>query len=114
MAEREGFEPSKEISPLTRLAGERLQPTRPSLREFAKADFPCFVAEGVGFEPTVPLGTTVFKTASLNHSDIPPRRIRNITYSIENIGSQNFFKKNGMGAAWKYLAMRGLEYEPLS
>ena len=34
------------------------------------------VAEGVGFEPTVPLGTTVFKTASLNHSDIPP----NCTY----------------------------------
>ena len=26
MAEREGFEPSKRISPLTRLAGERLKP----------------------------------------------------------------------------------------
>ena len=32
MAEREGFEPSMELSPHTRLAGERLQPTRPSLR----------------------------------------------------------------------------------
>ena len=32
LAEREGFEPSEEVSPLTRLAGERLQPTRPSLR----------------------------------------------------------------------------------
>ena len=32
MAEREGFEPSEELSPLTRLAGERLQPTRPSLQ----------------------------------------------------------------------------------
>ena len=32
MAEREGFEPSVEVSPHTRLAGERLQPTRPSLR----------------------------------------------------------------------------------
>ena len=32
-----------------------------------------FLAEGVGFEPTVHLKqTTVFKTASLNHSDIPP------------------------------------------
>ena len=31
MAEREGFEPSEELSPLTRLAGERLQPARPSL-----------------------------------------------------------------------------------
>ena len=32
LAEREGFEPSEELSPLTRLAGERLQPTRPSLQ----------------------------------------------------------------------------------
>jgi hypothetical protein len=32
VAEREGFEPSVEVSPNTRLAGERLQPTRPSLR----------------------------------------------------------------------------------
>ena len=31
-----------------------------------------FMAEGVGFEPTVPLGTTVFKTAAFNHSAIPP------------------------------------------
>ena len=34
MAEREGFEPSMEVSPHTRLAGERLQPTRPSLRKW--------------------------------------------------------------------------------
>ncbi len=32
VAEREGFEPSVELSPHTHLAGERLQPTRPSLR----------------------------------------------------------------------------------
>ncbi len=32
MAEREGFEPSLEVAPQTRLAGERLQPARPSLR----------------------------------------------------------------------------------
>ncbi len=32
MAEREGFEPSVEFSPHTRLAGERLQPARPSLQ----------------------------------------------------------------------------------
>jgi hypothetical protein len=35
MAEREGFEPSVEVSPNTRLAGERLQPTRPSLQGLA-------------------------------------------------------------------------------
>jgi hypothetical protein len=65
MAEREGFEPSVEVSSHTRLAGERLQPTRPSLQLN-------FLAEGVGFEPTVPLGTAIFKTAALNHSAIPP------------------------------------------
>ena len=30
------------------------------------------LAEGVGFEPTVPCETAVFKTASLGHSDTPP------------------------------------------
>ena len=30
------------------------------------------MAEGVGFEPTVPCGTAVFKTASLDLSDTPP------------------------------------------
>ena len=31
------------------------------------------MAEGEGFEPPVPDGTPVFKTGSLNHSDIPPQ-----------------------------------------
>ena len=31
------------------------------------------MAEEVGFEPTVPCGTTVFKTAAFNHSAIPPK-----------------------------------------
>ena len=31
------------------------------------------MAERVGFEPTVRCRTAVFKTASLNHSDISPR-----------------------------------------
>ena len=30
------------------------------------------MAEGEGFEPSVPCGTLVFKTSSLNHSDILP------------------------------------------
>ena len=33
------------------------------------------LAEAVGFEPTVPFGTTVFKTASLSHSDTPPKQL---------------------------------------
>ena len=30
------------------------------------------MAEGVGFEPTRPFGLTVFKTAAIDHSAIPP------------------------------------------
>jgi hypothetical protein len=30
------------------------------------------MAEGQGFEPWVPKGTTVFETAPFNHSGIPP------------------------------------------
>jgi hypothetical protein len=32
------------------------------------------VAEGEGFEPPVPRGTTVFKTAAFDHSAISPER----------------------------------------
>ena len=33
------------------------------------------MAEEVGFEPTVPCGTTVFKTAAFDHSATPPRQL---------------------------------------
>jgi hypothetical protein len=39
MAEREGFEPSVEVSPYTRLAGEHLKPTRSSLRRKLNEDY---------------------------------------------------------------------------
>jgi hypothetical protein len=45
LAEKERFELSMEVSPHTRLAGERLQP----LGHFSVI---FFVAEEVGFEPT--------------------------------------------------------------
>ena len=65
VAERMGFEPMVECYPHTRLAGEHLQPARSSLRMVR-------VAEGVGFEPTEVLPSTVFKTAAFDHSAIPP------------------------------------------
>ena len=34
--------------------------------------FLAVLAEDVGFEPTEPLGSTVFKTAAFNHSANPP------------------------------------------
>ncbi len=79
MAEREGFEPSVELSPHTRLAGERLQPARPSLPNRFY-----ILAEGVGFEPTEVLPSTVFKTAAFNHSAIPPF-IESFYLSFDNI-----------------------------
>jgi hypothetical protein len=45
VAEREGFEPSVELSPYTRLAGERLQPARPSLQDPANAEDDEFLCE---------------------------------------------------------------------
>lgn len=33
-----------------------------------------FPAESEGFEPPVPLGTTVFKTAAIDHSANSPRQ----------------------------------------
>ena len=38
-----------------------------------------YLAEEVGFEPTVPCGTTVFKTAAFNHSAIPPKPRKHTT-----------------------------------
>ena len=39
---------------------------------FGRTGLQEILAEEVGFEPTVPCGTTVFKTAAFNHSAIPP------------------------------------------
>ena len=52
MAEREGFEPSVEVSPHTRLAGERLQPARPSLRDaaFVMTNAACVTFYVLGFK----------------------------------------------------------------
>ena len=36
----------------------------------------CNLAEEVGFEPTEPFGSTVFKTAAFNRSAIPPYVVR--------------------------------------
>lgn len=35
-----------------------------------------FIAERKGFEPLVPCGTTVFKTAAIDHSAISPKRVQ--------------------------------------
>ncbi len=52
MAEREGFEPSVEYDPHTRLAGEHHRPARSSLL-YLEQHVMSTLAEEVGFEPTV-------------------------------------------------------------
>ncbi len=44
------------------------------------------MAEGVGFEPTVPTrGTSVFKTDALDHYATPPRRLLNKSKAIISV-----------------------------
>ena|GEM_PF-5611579 len=67
---RQGFEPWEEVfSPLNRLAGGSDRPLWHLPQQegtIAKS------AEGEGFEPPVGRPTTVFKTAAIVHSAIPP------------------------------------------
>ena len=51
--------------------------------------FRCF-AEREGFEPPVPLGTAVFKTAVIDHSTISPRDLRELVSFNECKGTAFF------------------------
>ena len=61
VAEREGFEPSVEYNPHTRLAGEHHRP----LGHLSEVCQSVVLAEGVGFEPTV-----------LSHNGFQDRRLK--------------------------------------
>ena len=76
LARKEGFEPSHVVWTSTPLAGEPLRPLGyfrvwicPHHRSNQK------MAERVGFEPTDVCTSPVFKTGSLNHSDISQIRL---------------------------------------
>jgi hypothetical protein len=45
------------------------------------------VAEGEGFEPPLPFGKAVFKTACFNRSHIPPRKHDRLTLLYDGICS---------------------------
>ncbi len=55
---------------------------RPSIRKSLKIN----MAEGVGFEPTDPCGSPVFKTGALNRSAIPP--IKSQSQSLRFVQNQ--------------------------
>lgn len=51
------------------------------------------LAENVGFEPTVPLGTTVFKTAAIDHSANSPGAKLVILWILTSIKLKKIQKK---------------------
>ena len=57
----------------THLAGGRTRPDYATSPQCARLQAG-LLAEGEGFEPPVTFATTVFKTAAINRSAIPPRR----------------------------------------
>jgi hypothetical protein len=72
-AEREGFEPSRELAPPTRLAGECLRPLG-HLSPCRSAGARAGRAEGVGFEPTGPrMGPSSFQDCRLRPLGHPSR-----------------------------------------
>jgi hypothetical protein len=56
------------------------------------------MAEGVGFEPTVPYGTTVFKTAAFDHSAIPPAIFRIVNKTAKSIYVKRLLAITGPGS----------------
>jgi hypothetical protein len=84
MAEREGFEPSVESNPHTRLAGEHHRP-------LGHLSVLIFLAEEVGFEPTV-----------LSYNGFQDRRLQPLGHSsvgdllpLVNSSVNNMILKNG-------------------
>lgn len=61
--------PSSEVGPHSKqpAASDTRTPDRAPTGQIQRQ-----VAEGVGFEPTVPRGTLVFKTSAFDHSATPP------------------------------------------
>ena len=53
-----------------------------------------FFAEREGFEPPVPRGTTVFKTAAFDHSAISPERDKSRTFFYTAKNFTTYFYKN--------------------
>lgn len=58
--------------PLLAMAGTGRLGPRPKCQSPAPTYRDWALAEGVGFEPTVPFGTPVFKTGAFDHSATPP------------------------------------------
>ena len=75
----------------------------------------CFIlAEEVGFEPTEPCGSTVFKTAAFNHSAIPPVRPDYIRCLIGAAPSVGILQVSFVRASRRCLVLRPAALRPAS
>ena len=90
LAEKVGFEPTHRLSQSTPLAGEPLIATWVFLH----------MAEMVGFEPTGTCMPTVFKTASLDHSDTSP------CFRCSPLPSEGKYTKRHLNCQWVSLSIR--------
>ena len=73
------------------------------------------LAEEVGFEPTEPCGSTVFKTAAFNHSAIPPARPDYIRCLIGAAPSVGILQVSFVRASRRCLVLRpSRSFQPLS
>ena len=72
------------------------EPTSGSVRRIK----PSMMAEEVGFEPTVPCGTTVFKTAAFDHSATPPSEMILIKLLYRQSSSEVYTKKRCLMALY--------------
>ena len=73
------------------------------------------LAEEVGFEPTEPCGSTVFKTAAFNHSAIPPVRPDYIRCLIGAAPSVGILQVSFVRASRRCLVLRpSRSFQPLS
>ena len=73
------------------------------------------LAEEVGFEPTEPCGSTVFKTAAFNHSAIPPVRPDYIRCLIGAAPSVGILQVSFVRASrWCLVLRPSRSFQPLS
>ncbi len=65
-------------------------------QNFSETNLVSVTAEEVGFEPTVPFDTAVFKTAALDHYATPPKRYEAVGGPDNDTSSTSFRNRNQM------------------
>ncbi len=67
----------------------------------------CYFAEAEGFEPPVPFGTTVFKTAAIDHSATPPEYVKK---TLVFLREELPLEQDQVDRTYRDAAVREIEY----